>query len=580
MNLLALVLLLPLLGFLFILFSPRESKSPFYISLFASVLTFFASLGLISPAVADGSHFSSVVNTMWTDTPGLQIRLHLGIDGISLWLVLLTTFLLPVGVWISSSMIKERQKNFFALLLLFEFGIIGVFSALDLFVFYVFWEVALVPMYLMVGSWGSGLRGPAAVKFFVYTMLGSVLMLGSIIYLHSFTGTFDYVEIMNRINTGVVLLSPSQQLLLFLGFFAAFAVKVPIFPLHTWLPNTYTQAPTPATFLLAAVMSKMGAYGLIRYCLTITSSGAHACARWVIVLAIIGIIYGALLALVQTNIKRLIAYSSLSHLGFIVLGIFSFRQQGADGAVYQMIAHGISTGALFLLAGYLEQRRGSLEISDFGGVANVAPGLATAFMIALLASIGLPTLSNFIGEFLVLQGAALAHFSWAVWAAVGVILSAAYMLWMYQRTFFGKPPEAAGKRPEEARPFLDLSGRDWVPLIPMILLMVWLGSYTQSFLPSISAATSHLLEQTNMNNQYRVSLPKGELQRNADESVMAYRPPWGLKTRVAQNWARGAYASRSDLGLRVFSEQRGPGPRPAVGSPALSVSASEVVNAR
>jgi len=244
-------------------------------------------------------------------------------------------------------------------------------------------------------------------------------------------------------------------------------------------------------------MSKMGAYGLIRFCLSLTSAGAHAAAGWVCTLAIIGIIYGALLALIQTNIKRLIAYSSLSHLGFIVLGIFSFRQQGADGAVYQMIAHGISTGALFLLAGYLEQRRGSLEITDFGGIANVAPGLSTAFMIAMLASVGLPTLSNFIGEFLVLQGAALVKMSWAAWAAVGVILSAAYMLWMYQRTFLGK-------RDDHAPLFADLGARDWVPLVPLILMMVWLGTYTQSFMPAISSATSHLLDQTNMNNQYQV----------------------------------------------------------------------------
>lgn len=498
MNLLPLTLCLPIIGFIFILFAPRESRSPYYIALLTTVLTFLASLGLIAPVAAQGSQFTSVINKMWTDVPGMQIRFHLGVDGISLWLVLLTTLMLPIAVWMSDTMIKDRRKSFFALLLLFEFGLLGVFTALDLFVLYVFWEVALVPMYLMVGGWGSGTRGPAAVKFFVYTMTGSVLMLACILYLHSYTGSFDYVEIMKGLNSGAITLTSRQQLFLFLGFFAAFAVKVPIFPFHTWLPNAYTQAPTPATFLLAAVMSKMGAYGLLRFCLTLTSSGAHSAAGWVNVLAIIGIIYGALLALVQTNIKRLIAYSSISHLGFIVLGIFSFRQQGADGAVYQMIAHGVSTGALFILAGYLEQRRGSLEIEDFGGIANVAPGLATAFMIAMLASIGLPTLSNFVGEFLVLQGAALAKFSWAAWAAIGVILSAAYMLWMYQRTFFGK-------RSETARPFADLRSRDWVPLLPLILLMVWLGTYTQTFLPTITAATSHVLDQTNMNNQYRVS---------------------------------------------------------------------------
>jgi NADH-quinone oxidoreductase subunit M len=497
MSLLALVLFLPLIGFFFVLFTPRESKAAFYIALLATLATFLVSLGLLGPAIANPAQFGSGIDWLWTDMPGLQIHFHLGADGISVWLVLLTTLLLPIAAWISASMIRERQRAFFALLLLFEFGLLGVFTALDLFVFYVFWEIALVPMYIMVGSWGRGLRGPVAVKFFVYTMLGSVLMLGSILYLHSIAGTFDYTEIMNGLNSGSIALRRDQQLLLFLGFFAAFAVKVPIFPLHTWLPNTYTEAPAPATFLLAAVMSKMGTYGLLRFSLTLTPGGAHACASWISVLAIVGIIYGALLAVGQTNIKRLIAYSSISHLGFIVLGIFTFRQQGADGAVYQMLAHGISTGALFVLAGYLEQRRGSVEIADFGGLANVAPGLSTAFMLALLASIGLPALCNFVGEFLLLQGAALTRFSWAAWAAIGVILSAAYMLWMYQRTFLGKLNTHVAE-------FADLKARDWAPVLPLIALMVWLGIYTQSFLPTISGATSHLLEQTNMNNQYQV----------------------------------------------------------------------------
>jgi NADH-quinone oxidoreductase subunit M len=499
LNLLAITLLLPLIGFFVLLFLPRNSKASFTVAVSTTVITFLISLGLIAPAVANPAQFTSSLDSRWVDSPGLQIHFHIGVDGINLWLVLLTTLLLPIGVWVSHTMVNERRRNFLALLLLFEFGLIGVFTALDLFAFYVFWEVALVPMYLMVGGWGGARRGPAAVKFFVYTMLGSVLMLGSIIFLHSKTGTFDYTETLNAFASGRVVVSGSQQLLLFLGFFAAFAVKVPLFPLHTWLPNAYVEAPMPATFLLAAVMSKMGTYGLLRYCLPLFPTGAQRCASWVVVLAIIGIIYGALLALVQPNIKRLLAYSSLSHLGFIVLGIFTFSQQGADGAVYQMLAHGISTGALFLLAGYLEQRRGSLEIADFGGVATPAPGLATAFMIAMLASIGLPALCNFIGEYLVLQGAALTKFSWAAWAALGVILSAAYMLWMYQRTFWGK-----ANRQSFAIP--DLTFRDWAPLFPLVLLMVWLGSYTQSFMPPINSATARLLDQTRMNDEYRVRL--------------------------------------------------------------------------
>lgn len=499
MSLLAVVLLIPLVGFFLLLFTRQESRAPFYTALLATLVTFFVSLGLIAPTLASAGHFASTVDGMWVDTGGLRIHFHLGLDGINLWLVLLTTFLLPIAVWISQSMIVDRRKTFFAFLLLFEFGLIGVFSALDLFVFYVFWEVALVPMYLMVGGWGGSRRRAAAVKFFVYTMLGSVFMLGSILYLFSEVGSFDYVDIMNAINSGRAMFTPSQQLLVFLGFFAAFAVKVPIFPLHTWQPETYTEAATPATFLLAAVMSKMGAYGLLRYSLTLAPAGAHRCSAWIVALAILGIIYGALIALVQRNMKRLIAYSSISHLGFVVLGIFTFNQQGADGAVYQMIAHGISTGALFLLIGYLEQRRGSLEIADYGGIASAAPGLATVFLIALFASIGLPTLCNFIGEYLILQGAAIAKFSWAAWAAIGVILSAAYMLWMYQRTFLGKASNGQNC-------FRDMGAGDWAPVLPLLVLMVWLGCYTQSFMPSISASTARLLEQTNLNNQFRVQL--------------------------------------------------------------------------
>jgi NADH-quinone oxidoreductase subunit M len=274
-------------------------------------------------------------------------------------------------------------------------------------------------------------------------------------------------------------------------------VKVPIFPLHTWLPITYSEAPAPATFLIAAVMSKMGAYGLIRFCVPLFPTAARECAGWIAILAIIGIIYGALLAFVQPNLKRVIAYSSISHLGFIVLGIFTFEQQGADGAVYQMLAHGISTGALFVLAGYLEHRRGSVEIADFGGVATPAPGLATAFMIAMLASVGLPMLSNFVGEFLVLQGAAFANFTWAAWAGVGVILSVVYMLWLYQRTFLGKTTDSTAT-------FRDLGGRDWIGIAPLIVMMVWLGSFTQSFMPPVTAATHSLLEQSKMNLEIHV----------------------------------------------------------------------------
>jgi NADH-quinone oxidoreductase subunit M len=502
LNSLAITLLIPLAGFFVVTAAPRRSRLPFFYALVSSLATLLAALRLIRPALAQPNTFTSQIDVPWAET--LKIRLHMGVDGISLWLILLTTLLVPMAVWATEKMVKERRKSFFAMLLLFEFGLIGVFSALDLFAFYASWEIALVPMYLMVGGWGGPNRFKTSVKFFVYTMSGSLLMLGSILYLHSLTGSFDYVDILKAFSSGQAILSPRDQTLIFVGFLAAFAVKAPIFPLHTWLPSTYAEAPMPATFLLAAVMSKMGTYGLLRYAIVLAPTAAHRFAPWIALVAIIGIVYGALLALVQVNIKRLIAYSSLSHIGLIVLGIFAFNQQGADGAVYQMLAHGVSTGALFLLAGYLQARRGSLEIADFGGVAELAPRLATAFSIALFASIGLPVFCNFVGEFLLLQGAALANFTWAIWAALGVILSAAYMLWMYQRTFLGRLNGTIEH-------FHDLQWRDWVPIVPLILLMVWLGCYTQSFMPSISAATSQLLDGTNMSNQYRVNLNPGSV---------------------------------------------------------------------
>ncbi len=498
-NYLALTLFLPLAGFFIVTACPRRSRLPFLYALVSSLGTLIAALRLIRPALANPASFTSQIDEPWIS--GLKVRLHMGVDGISVWLILLTAVLVPMAVWATEKMVKQRRKSFFAMLMLFEFGLIGVFSSLDLVALYVFWEIALVPMYLMVGGWGGENAFKVSVKFFVYTMAGSVLMLGSILYLHSLTNSFDYIDIVKMMTGGQIQFTARDQALIFFGFLAAFAVKAPIFPLHTWLPNTYAEAPMPATFLLAAVMSKMGTYGLLRFGISMAPVAAHRFAPWIAVCAIIGIVYGALLALVQPNIKRLIAYSSLSHIGVIVLGIFSFNQQGADGAVFQMLAHGVSTGALFLLAGYLEARRHSLEISDFGGIAVLAPRLATAFSIALFASIGLPSLCNFVGEFLLLQGAAIANFNWAIGGALGVILSAAYMLWMYQRTFLGKLNPVIEH-------FHDLDWRDWVPVAPLVLLMVWLGCYSQSFMPSISAATGQLLDNTNMNNQYRVKIDR------------------------------------------------------------------------
>ena len=355
------------------------------------------------------------------------------------------------------------SKSSIAFLLLLEFGLVGVFIAQDLFLFYVFWEVALVPMYFLIGIWGHDRRIYAAVKFFLYTMAGSVLMLVAIIYLYNRPARSTIPRSSSMLQSGRLTFRPPGELLLFLAFFLAFAIKVPLFPLHTWLPDAHVEAPTAGSVMLASVMLKMGTYGILRFCLPLFPARRANALRGSSSLAIIGIIYGALVAMVQPNMKKLVAYSSVSHLGFVVLGIFSFTQIGLDGAVYQMLNHGISTGALFVLVGFLYERRHSLEIADYGGVATLAPWLSTMFLITTLASIGLPMLNNFVGEFLVLQGAAIANFRWAVCAAIGVILSACYMLWMYQRVFYGVVPgaeqEATRRRTAATRRRMDTAWR-------------------------------------------------------------------------------------------------------------------------
>jgi len=498
MTLLDIVLFLPLAGFLILLMLPRQSSR--MAALLISLGVFVVSLGLLMPywfQYPSGHTFTTDVP--WISYP--PIRYHVALDGLSLWLVLLSTLLTPIAVLVSWNSIGHRVKEFYAFLLLLEFGLVGVFVAMDLFLFYVFWEISLVPMYFLVGIWGHERRIYAAVKFFLYTMAGSVLMLAAIIFLYNRTGTFDYGQIQGMIQTGSLVFDARTELLLFLAFFGAFAIKVPLFPLHTWLPDAHVEAPTAGSVMLASVMLKMGTYGLVRFCLPLFPGAAHRSAPWIAGLAIIGIIYGALVALVQPNMKKLVAYSSVSHLGFVVLGIFSFTQQGLDGAVYQMLNHGISTGALFILVGFLYERRHSLEIAAYGGVATPAPNLSVIFLITTLASIGLPMLNNFVGEYLVLQGAASANFGWAVFAALGVIFSACYMLWLYQRAFYGRASESLSHH------MPDLTSREWAAILPLVLLMVWMGSFAQSFLPSISVQNTAILNQTKRLRVERVGAP-------------------------------------------------------------------------
>ena len=495
MNALTVTIFLPLAGFLLSMLIPKDKLGAIrWFALVVSLVTFIISLALIGPFWFNTPHDLFVFQTdePWIDSP--LIHYHVGIDGVSLWLIILTTLLTPICVIISWRYIQKRPKEFYAFLLLLEFGLVGVFCSLDLFLFYVFWEVSLVPMYFLIGVWGHDRRIYSAVKFFLYTMAGSVLMLVAIIYLYNRAGnTFDYQAILASIMSGRVNLSAAEQFWLFIAFFVAFAIKVPLFPLHTWLPDAHVEAPTAGSVMLASVMLKMGTYGLLRFCVPMFPNAARQNAPWIVVLAITGIIYGALVAMVQPNMKKLVAYSSVSHLGFVVLGIFSFTQAGMDGAVYQMLNHGISTGALFILVGFLYERQHSLEIKDYGGVATAAPWLATVFLITTLASIGLPMLNNFVGEYLVLQGAAMVQFKWAVFAAIGVILSACYMLWLYQRTFYGKTPDTVASHVH------DLSAREWSAMIPLIGLMLWMGVYTQSFLPAISPVNArYVVEQAQL----------------------------------------------------------------------------------
>jgi NADH-quinone oxidoreductase subunit M len=475
-NILTLITFAPLAGALVLLLFPRNNdKAVRWGALIISLITFAFSLHLPRFFETGNAGFQFEAKAEWIKNP--SINYHLGVDGISLWLVLLTTFLVPLGVIISWRSVHDRVKEFFALLLVLETAMIGVFLALDLFLFYVFWEATLIPMALLIGIWGHERRVYAAVKFFLYTMIASVFMLASIIWLYvqmghlpgAEHGTFDYTKIQDALVHHTLALPGDTALWLFLGFFIAFAVKVPLFPLHTWLPDAHVEAPTAGSVLLAGVLLKMGTYGLLRFNVGLLPTESRHQAPWVVALAIIGIVYGALVAMVQPNLKKLIAYSSVSHLGFVVLGIFTFTTMGTDGAVYQMLNHGVSTGALFMLAGMLYERRHTYELSEFGGLATPMPTYATLFLIITLSSIGLPLLNGFVGEFLVLNGAFQAKALVGILAATGVIWSACYMLWMYQRVFYGKVTVAANNT------LPDATLRERIALWPTVVFAVIMG---------------------------------------------------------------------------------------------------------
>jgi NADH-quinone oxidoreductase subunit M len=482
---LTLVTFVPLAGALLLMFLPRRDRDIRIFALVISLLTFVLSLHLPVYFHRGLSGFQYQIDRQWISTP--NIHYHMGIDGISLWLIVLTTFLTPLCVLISWTSVHDRVKEFFILLLILETALIGVFTSLDLFLFYFFWEATLIPMALLIGMFGHERKVYAAVKFFMYTMIASVFMLAAILWLYAHTGTFDFVTIRDQLASGAVPKFPAAAQWLFLGFFLAFAVKVPLFPFHTWLPDAHVEAPTAGSVLLAGVLLKMGTYGLLRFNVGLFPEQAKQNAWWIMILAVIGIIYGALVAMVQPNMKKLIAYSSVSHLGFVVLGIFSFTQLGLDGAMFVMLAHGVSTGALFMLAGILHERRDTYEISEFGGLASIMPLYAAFFLVIVLASAGLPLLNGFVGEFLVLSGTFEAKAVFAILAATGVIWSAVYLLWMYQRVFYGKVTHAVNET------IRDLSGFEKWAVWPCAVTALAMGVAPILWLAAIDPAVQAVL---------------------------------------------------------------------------------------
>jgi NADH-quinone oxidoreductase subunit M len=508
-HLLSVLIFFPAVGALaLMMLRGDDHKYIRYIALFVSAAEFLFSLLMLRAVRVGDAGYRLEEFAHWINQP--PINYHLGVDGISLFLVLLTTFLTPISVLASWKSIEHRVKEFFVMLLMLEVGVVGVFLSLDLFLFFLFWEVMLIPMAFLIGIWGHEHRVYAAVKFVLYTMAGSILMLVGIIWLYNATNTFDLPTIQNMLATGILALSPRTEMFLFLAFFLAFAIKVPLFPLHTWLPDAHVEAPTAGSVMLAGVLLKMGTYGMIRFCLPLFPGASHRAAGWVALLAVIGIIYGALVAMVQPNLKKLVAYSSVSHLGFVVLGIFAFHNISMQGAVYQMLAHGISTGALFLLVGMLYDRRHTFEISEYGGLATPMPKLAAFFLFVALSSLGLPMLNGFVGEYLILLGTYQKHWQWSSWAVLGVILSACYLLWSYQRVFFGEVTK------EKNRALPDASAREKWILVTMAVVTLWMGIGSVFITRRTASDAQAVIDQVEPQRPYEAAAPARPAQQAAE----------------------------------------------------------------
>ncbi len=477
------VIFLPVFGGLLMLLIGRNQESVVkWTALFFSTLTLVLSLPLFTEFDKTTYMMQFVERKPWI--PAWGVEYYVGIDGISVLFVLLSALITILCVLISWNSVKIKVKEFYVSLLLIEGAMIGVFCSLDFFLFYLFWEAMLIPMYLIIGVWGGPRRVYAAIKFFLFTLVGSVFMLVGIIVLYLKTGTFNIPELSQ------MALPYNLQLWLFWAFFAAFAVKVPMFPLHTWLPDAHTEAPTAGSVILAAILIKMGAYGFLRFSLPFFPDAARAMTPVMLGLSVVAIIYGGLICFAQTDLKRLIAYSSVSHMGFVTLGIFALNSQGMEGGILYMINHGIVTGALFLCVGIVYERTHSREISDYGGLAGVMPVYAGFFMLFTLASIGLPGLNGFVSEFLVILGGLKAKKLVGVLAATGIIIGAGYMLWLYQRVFFNELNENIAR-------IEPMGLREALPLLTLSVLVFWIGIYPDTFLSFMHVSVNHLLERVN-----------------------------------------------------------------------------------
>ncbi len=497
---LTLVTFFPLVGIVILLFIPADRKNAMrWTALITSLITFLISLWVLKMFNASDPHLQLVAQYNWIQVAGWNIQYFLGVDGLSILLILLNTFLIPISILSTWTAVEDRVKEFMIFFLLLEIGMTGVFVAQDLFLFYIFWEFSLVPMYFIIGIWGGPRRLYAAIKFFLYTMAGSILMLLAILYLGIKGGSFTLPDLLSKLPALYAngTITPSAQMWLFLAFAAAFAIKVPMWPLHSWLPDAHVEAPTAGSIILAGVMLKLGTYGFLRFNIPLFPQAAIRAAPWIALLAVVGIIYGAAVSYAQPDIKKLVAFSSVSHLGFVMLGLFALNTQGMQGAILQMVNHGLSTGALFLLVGMIYEQTHTRDFKVYGGLWKVTPIFGTIFLVVALSSMGLPGLNGFVGEFTILLGSfgSAALNPWFAGIAVlGVILAAVYILYLFQKIFMGPQGEVVEETASHGHGIRDLNWREIATIAPILILILWIGLYPKPFFALMAPAVNQLVQ--------------------------------------------------------------------------------------